>query len=319
MSQNNAPNQKRGTGTASGGSGGGDGSGGGRKRTGKNGRGTGYAGGKNDRRKREPYCGVCFKAGKEKSVYNSHWTRENSNPDSPVVCPLILSTVCGYCKETGHSIKYCEKRIRKNNRTQENTSVYSTGGDSGRLSKNSSRTSLASFDSVGADNYRGKSSRRQHRNQDNHPPRVVEVIEEKPRPHVPPPPSKWVSAVEDGDAMKPFPILDLSMVTKCTVNGNGRRKLDVWVPIPTTDNDSFAPIMPFPQFSGHANSTFPRKRIHDWADCDSDDSDDNRRYTPISMRDLNDVSPYRIPSSSSESSCNDNEVDPEYEGYLIEV
>ena len=50
-----------------------------------------------------------------------------------------------------------------------------------------------------------------------------------------------------------------------------------------------------------------------------DDSDDERNYTPISMRDLDDVSPYRIPTSSSESSVNDNDFDPEYDHYLIEL
>lgn len=64
-----------------------------------------------------PYCDVCFKAGKDKSVYSNHWIRETPDPNSPITCPLILSTVCGYCKETGHSIKYCQKRLRKHERT----------------------------------------------------------------------------------------------------------------------------------------------------------------------------------------------------------
>lgn len=313
MSQNNAPNRKY-AGGKSGNRGGGAG---GAK---------GSNNGKNDRRKREPYCGVCFKAGKEKSVYNSHWTRENANPDSPIICPLILSTVCGYCKETGHSIKYCEKRIRKNNQLQENASVSSTGAESGILSKTSSRASLASIDSFGdTDNYNRK-SRRQHRkrsgyNQDYPPQQTVSVVEEKPS--IPPPPSKWISAVEDGDAMKSVQPLDLSMVSKSkgTFDSNGRRILDEW--IPRTDDDSLAPIMPLPPRAQDIDidiqRTFYHKRIHNWADCESDGSNYQRQHTPISMRDLNDVSPYHIPSSSSESSYNDDEIDPEYEGYLIEV
>ena len=315
MSQNNAPNRKHG---------------GGGGKSGNRGGGAGAKGGnygKNDRRKREPHCGVCFKAGKEKSVYNSHWTRENANPDSPIVCPLILSTVCGYCKETGHSIKYCEKRIRKNNRLQENASVSSTGADSGILSKTSSRASLASIDSFGAtDNYNRKSRRQQRKrggpsSQDNPPQQTVSVVEEKPS--IPPPPSKWISAVEDGDAMKSALPLDLSMVTKSkgTFDSNGRRILDEW--IPRNDNDSLAPIMPLPPRAQDIDidiqHTFYHKRIHNWADCDTDSSNYRRQHTPISMRDLNDVSPYHIPSSSSESSYNDDEIDPEYEGYLIEV
>ena len=48
---------------------------------------------------RTPYCGVCFKAKQPASVYNSHWTRMNPNPRSPITCPLILQTICNYCKK----------------------------------------------------------------------------------------------------------------------------------------------------------------------------------------------------------------------------
>lgn len=315
MSQNNVPNKKRSGGTGDTSRGGGDE----RKRNSRGG-----GGGKNDRRKREPYCGVCFKAGKEKSVYNSHWTRENANPDSPIICPLILSTVCGYCKETGHSIKYCEKRIRKNNRLQENASVSSTGNNSyGGLSKNSSRASLASLDGTYGDNHKPP-SRRQHRKHDgpyhDKPIRQpVTLVEEKPL--APPPPSKWISAVEDGDAMKSVQTLDLSMVTKNTgtFDSNGRRILDEWIPRTSTVNDPLSPIMPLPSHMNDIHHSAHSKRIYNWADCETTFLDNQRQHTPISMRDLNDVSPYHIPSSSSESSCNDDDIDPEYEGYLIEV
>ena len=317
MSQNNAPNRKRSVGSA-----GTSGGGGGERKN--NHRGGGSGGGKNDRRKSEPYCGVCFKAGKEKSVYTSHWTRENANQDSPIVCPLILSTVCGYCKETGHSIKYCEKRIRKNNRLQENASICSTGN--GLHSKNSSHASLASIDSLGGDSY-NRPSRRQNRKRDgpyrDKPIRpTVNVTEDKPA--VPPPPSKWLSAVEDGNAMKLFPTRDLNNMGKGTFDSNGRRVLDEWVPtIISTDKDPYAPIMPLPPSQNDVYDdilcSFTRKRIHTWDDCDMNQPDHAREHTPISMRDLNDVSPYHIPSSSSESSCNEDDFDPEYDSYLLEV
>lgn len=55
-----------------------------------------------------PFCGVCFKAGKPKNIYMNHWTRETPDPKSKVTCPTILNTVCKYCKEKGHTMKYCK-------------------------------------------------------------------------------------------------------------------------------------------------------------------------------------------------------------------
>lgn len=49
-------------------------------------------------------CQTCEKAGKPASVYLYHNTK---NSQGTVVCPTILSTVCGHCNETGHWAKYC--------------------------------------------------------------------------------------------------------------------------------------------------------------------------------------------------------------------
>lgn len=65
---------------------------------------------------RSPFCGVCFKAKQPSSIYNSHWTRMNPNPRSPITCPLILKTVCKYCKQTGHTAKYCPVSAKKEQR-----------------------------------------------------------------------------------------------------------------------------------------------------------------------------------------------------------
>lgn len=62
---------------------------------------------------RTPFCVVCFKAKQPSSVYNSHWTRMNPNPMSPITCPLILKTVCKYCKKVGHTAKYCPVAAKK--------------------------------------------------------------------------------------------------------------------------------------------------------------------------------------------------------------
>ena len=65
---------------------------------------------------RTPYCGVCFKAKQPASIYKSHWTRVTPNPRSPITCPLILQTLCKYCKNKGHSAKYCPVAAKKDKR-----------------------------------------------------------------------------------------------------------------------------------------------------------------------------------------------------------
>ena len=54
-----------------------------------------------------PYCKTCHKAGKSYAEYTDHWTRDRPGPDGKIVCPIILNSICGYCKEKGHWIKYC--------------------------------------------------------------------------------------------------------------------------------------------------------------------------------------------------------------------
>jgi len=53
------------------------------------------------------YCKVCHDAGKSEVEYTSHYIRESSDPNSKVVCPVLLSTECQFCFNTGHTVKYC--------------------------------------------------------------------------------------------------------------------------------------------------------------------------------------------------------------------
>lgn len=73
------------------------------------------------------YCKVCHDAGKSESEYQSHFIRENTNPNSKVVCPTLLSLECRYCSKKGHTVKYCkflEKDKKLSSRRQENTNNY---------------------------------------------------------------------------------------------------------------------------------------------------------------------------------------------------
>ena len=79
---------------------------------------------------RSPFCGVCFKAKQPATIYNSHWTRMNPNPKSPITCPLILQTVCNYCKNKGHSVKYCPVAAKKEDRRRRRASSVSSNASS---------------------------------------------------------------------------------------------------------------------------------------------------------------------------------------------
>ena len=60
-------------------------------------------------KKSTPYCATCHKANQPVSVYTGHWTKSSPGPEGVVVCPLILNTVCKYCRQSGHWTKYCPK------------------------------------------------------------------------------------------------------------------------------------------------------------------------------------------------------------------
>ena len=53
----------------------------------------------------KPYCKVCHDAGKP--GYDTHFVRETPDPSARVVCPTLLELVCGYCRNNGHTVKYC--------------------------------------------------------------------------------------------------------------------------------------------------------------------------------------------------------------------
>jgi hypothetical protein len=62
------------------------------------------------------FCKVCKDAGKSESVYVSHNVRGNRGNTT---CPTLLSYNCKYCKEKGHTIKYCPVLQAKTKQTQE--------------------------------------------------------------------------------------------------------------------------------------------------------------------------------------------------------
>ena len=58
------------------------------------------------------FCGVCHKAGKPASEYESHYTKSKPGPDGVVVCPIILAAVCQRCNKTGHFTDHCKMKLK---------------------------------------------------------------------------------------------------------------------------------------------------------------------------------------------------------------
>ena len=67
------------------------------------------------------FCKICKDTGKSHDEYTNHYVRETPDPNSKVVCPTLISAVCRYCKEGGHTVKHCPK-IQAKNRQLDNAS-----------------------------------------------------------------------------------------------------------------------------------------------------------------------------------------------------
>ena len=64
------------------------------------------------------FCKVCKDAGKTETEYTSHYVKDKSGKTT---CPTLLNQACKYCKQTGHTVKFCQalKLNEKNNRREE--------------------------------------------------------------------------------------------------------------------------------------------------------------------------------------------------------
>jgi hypothetical protein len=60
---------------------------------------------------RKPFCKVCKDAGKSESECSSHWPKDK---DGKTVCPTLLSQECRYCRQAGHTVKYCQVLSKDN-------------------------------------------------------------------------------------------------------------------------------------------------------------------------------------------------------------
>ena len=63
---------------------------------------------------RGKFCSICKSAGKSFEEYTSHFVRESPDPNSRVVCPVILSSDCNYCGKKGHLKSHCHLLKKRN-------------------------------------------------------------------------------------------------------------------------------------------------------------------------------------------------------------
>lgn len=91
------------------------------------------------------FCPVCKKNGKPESEFLSHNTRdENEN----VICPVLLSMVCNYCKEPGHIVANCPNKRSVTPRSNMFSSSSSLSGSSPSSNTNVNRSESNRFSSL---------------------------------------------------------------------------------------------------------------------------------------------------------------------------
>ena len=58
----------------------------------------------------KPVCPHCRNLG----LPHDHWLRESADPNSRIVCAVLLKTECRYCHEFGHTVSRCPNRSTEN-------------------------------------------------------------------------------------------------------------------------------------------------------------------------------------------------------------
>lgn len=87
----------------------------------------------------EKFCNACYKAGKEKSLYTSHFPKSVPGPHGIVVCPTILAACCKYCGQSGHwaNEKHCAamRADAKRNQMYQRVERRSAGAVAGAVAR----------------------------------------------------------------------------------------------------------------------------------------------------------------------------------------
>jgi len=62
-----------------------------------------------------PYCPHCSKLNRylspSEQLPTDHYVRKTRDPNSPVICPELLKTLCSECGKLGHTKLYCVNKM----------------------------------------------------------------------------------------------------------------------------------------------------------------------------------------------------------------
>ena len=93
---------------------------------------------------KQPFCKVCYDAGKNESVYTSHFVKDKQGSDGKVVCPYLLSLTCTFCKKSeGHTARHCPVLQKKMGTQQQQQAAHKEKEDDGWSKVGSTTTKRA--------------------------------------------------------------------------------------------------------------------------------------------------------------------------------
>ena len=70
---------------------------------------------------KKSFCKVCKDAGKSEEEYTSHFVRATPDKNAPIVCPVLLSIECRFCRKNGHTESYCKDKAILKKRAEKRT------------------------------------------------------------------------------------------------------------------------------------------------------------------------------------------------------
>ena len=82
-----------------------------------------------------------------------HWLRETAEPNSKVMCPVLLATECRYCHEFGHTVSNCTAR-----KCYKNTNTYDRKDTTFCANRGKNTELLSKYDVRGDDSTESVSS-----------------------------------------------------------------------------------------------------------------------------------------------------------------
>ena len=94
------------------------------------------------------FCKVCKDAGKTETEYTSHYVKDKTGKTT---CPTLLNQACKYCRQTGHTVKFC-KTLKLNEKNKRRDEYYAKkNSECQPMTKKLGSSFAAAFDSDSED------------------------------------------------------------------------------------------------------------------------------------------------------------------------